>query len=219
MIHDTLDDLLDRSAPAGLPAAQVDLDAMIADVRKSGPRILRPRMVIATGLAVVLASGGVGLAAAATDGFSWAPWAQEPIGAVQFSMTNGLQCELRFSEYTGGEDRGYVNEVNGILKGWYRTADALGAVRESVPATLDELGPIELHEGETLETLPPEEAQHREWAREWLAWDLAVSDAEWQELASHGIQPGDGRFAGSERSGQIQCRDKNNEQYVPGAGS
>jgi hypothetical protein len=219
MIRDSLDDVLDRSAPAVRPATQPDLDAMIADASQSAPRTLRPRIAIVTGLAVVLASGGVGLAAAATDGFSWAPWAQEPIGAVQFSMTNGFQCELRFSEYTAGEDPAYVNEVNGILEHWYQSADVLSAVRAFVPARLEGLGPIELQEGETLETLPMGEAQHREWARQWRAWDLAVSDAEWQELVSHGIQPGDERFEGSERSGQIQCRDENNEPYVPEAGS
>lgn len=219
MTRDTLDDLLDRSAPAARPAAQADLDAMIADARQSAPRALRPRIVIATGLAAVLATGGVALGAAATDGFSWAPWAQDPIGAVQFSMANGFQCELRFSEYTAGEDPAYVSEVNGILKEWYRSADVLAEVRAFVPAALENVGPVELYEGETLDTLPPGEAENREWARQWMAWDLAVSDAEWQQLASRGIQPGDDRFAGSERSGQIQCLDQNNEPYVPGAGS
>jgi hypothetical protein len=218
MIRDTLDDLLDRSAPTSSPAAQVDLDAMIADARKPATRTFRPRILIAAGLAAVLASGGVGVAVA-TDGFSWAPWAREPIGAVQFTMTNGLQCELRFSEYTAGSDPAYVNEVNGILEDWYRSTDVLAVVRAKVPTTLAEIGPIELQPGKTLETLPPGEAEHREWVRQWLAWDLAISDAEWQELTSHGIQPDDARLEGSERSGQIQCLDENNEPYPPGAGS
>jgi hypothetical protein len=134
-------------------------------------------------------------------------------------MANGLQCELRYSGYTGGEDPAYVGEVNNALENWYRSADVLAAVQASVPAKLEDLGPIELQPGETLETLPPGEAQHREWIREWLAWDLAISAAEWQQLESQGIQPGDGRMEGSERSGQIQCLDENNELYAPGAGS
>jgi hypothetical protein len=218
MTRDTLDDLLDRSAPPSRPVAGVELEGMIEDARRSAPRALRPRILVAAGLAAVLASGGVGVAAA-TDGFSWAPWAQDPLGAVNFTMANGFQCELRFSAFTAGKDGAYVNEVNGILRDWYRSGDLLAAVRGFVPTRLEGLGPIELQDGETLETLPPGEAEHREWARQWSAWELAVSDAEWQELSRHGIQPGDERFAWSERSGQIQCRDENNEPYVPGDGS
>lgn len=218
MTRDPLDDLLDSSAPTSTPPARADVEAMIAHARRSAPRPLRPRVLVAVGLTAVFASSGLGIAAA-TDGFSWAPWAQEPIGAVQFTMANGFQCELRYSEYTAGSDSAYVGEVNAALEDWYRSADVLAAVQATVPAKREELGPIELQPGETLETLPPGEAQHREWAREWLAWDLAISSAEWQELASEGFEPGDSRMAGSERSGQIQCFDENHEPYVPGAGS
>ena len=218
MTRDTLDDLLDGSAPPASPAAKADLAAMIAEARHEAARPLRPRILIAAGLAAVLATGGVGVAAA-TDGFSWAPWAQDPIGAVQFTMANGFQCELRFSEYTAGSNPEFVHEVNGILENWYRSSDVLAAVRAGVPAELETVGPIELQPGETLETLPPGELQHREWIRQWLAWDLATSDAEWQELARQGIQPGDPRLGGAERNSQIQCLDENHEPYVPGAGS
>lgn len=216
MIRDPFDDLLDRSAPSSTPPTAADVDAMIADARRSVPRPLRPRILVAVGLAVVLTSGGLGFAAA-TD--IWGPWKQESIGGVQFTMANGFQCELQYSGYTGGEDPAYVAEINSILENWYRSADVLAAVQPNVPAKLEELGPIELQPGETLETLPPGEVQHREWARQWVAWDQAISDAEWQELRSHGIEPGDPRLAGSERSGQIQCLDQNGELYVPGAGS
>lgn len=218
MTRDTLDDLLDRSAPTAQPVAQADLNAMIADARRPTPRSLRPRILIAAGLAAIFASGGVGIAAA-TDGFSWAPWAQQPIGAVQFTMTNGFQCELRYAPYTGGSDPASVKWVNGTLEDWYRSADVLAIVQALVPAALDELGPIELQEGETLETLPPGEAEHREWAREWMAWDIAVNDAEWQELKKQGMDPEHTGLDWSERSSQIQCYDENHEPYVPGAGS
>lgn len=218
MIRDPFDDLLDRSAPLSTPPAKADVDAMIAEARRSVPRPLRPRVLVAAGLAAVLASGGLGIAAA-TDIFSWAPWAQEPIGAVQFTMANGFQCELRYSGYTGGEDPVFVGEVNAVLENWYRSADVLAAAEAIVPSKLEDLGPIELQPGETLETLPPGEAEHREWARQWLAWDLAISDVEWQELASKGIQPGDARMDLSERNGQIQCLDENHEPYLTGAGS
>jgi hypothetical protein len=218
MIHDPLDDLLDRSAPTTRAAAQVELDAMITDAGRTRRRAIRPRILMAAALATVLACSGVGLAAA-TDGFDWAPWAQKPIGAVQFTMGNGFQCELRFSEFTAGDDPALVAEVNDVLEKWYRSADVLGAVQPLVPTKLDDLGPIELQPGETLETLPPGEDKHREWVRQWTAWDLAVGDAESQELTRHGIDPGDPGLAGSERSGQIKCLDENHEPYIPGAGS
>jgi hypothetical protein len=218
MIRDPFDDLLDRSAPMSVSAEKTDVDAMITDARRSASRPLRPRILMAVGLAAVLTSGGLGLAAA-TDIFSWAPWAQEPIGAVQFTMANGFQCELRYSGYTGGEDPAYVGEVNTSLENWYRSTDVLAAVEARVPAKLEEVGPIELQPGETLETLPPGEAEHREWARQWLAWDLAISDAEWEHLESEGYPPGDAGMVGSERSGQIHCLDENLEPYMPGAGS
>jgi hypothetical protein len=219
MIRGTLDELLDHSAPPTRPAAKHDLDAMIADAREPTMRTLRPRVLIAGGLATIFAFGGVGFAAA-TDGFSWAPWAQDPIGAVQFTMGNGFQCELRFSEYTKGRDPAYVSEVNGILEDWYQSTDVLPVIQAIVPSRLERLRTEELEIGisEGPEPLLPEEVERREWARQWLAWRLAVSDAEWQQLETHGIRPGDERFTESERDGQIQCLDENNEPYGLRAG-
>jgi hypothetical protein len=218
MTHDTLDDQLDRSAPAHSRAAQIDLDAMIADARPEAPRSLRPRLLIAAGLTAILATGGTGIAIA-TDGFSWAPWAQDPIGAVQFTMASGFQCELRYAAWTGGSDPEYVGDINGILEDWYRNADVLAAARADLPAALEEVGPIFLDEGETVESLPPEEVEHREFVREWMAWDIAIGAAESEALSSHGIQPGDSRADFSERSSQIKCFDENNKPYEFGAGA
>ena len=218
MTRDTLDDLLDSSAPVASPVARRQLDAMIADARRPTPRRLRPRILVAAGLAAFFASGGVGVATA-TGVFSWAPWAQQPVGAVQFSMSNGFDCEIRFSAYTAGSDPAYVAQVNRALEEWYRSDDVLPTVQKLVPAKLESLGPIELQPGETLETLPPGEAEHREWIRNWTAWDLAISDAEWQQLSSLGMPPGDPRMEGSERSGQINCLDESGNSYRPGAGS
>jgi hypothetical protein len=220
MTRDPLDELLDSSAPPARPAAKHDLDAMIAEARQSAPRTTRSRVLVAAGLAAAFTFGGVGIATA-TDGLSWAPWAQDPIGTVQFTMGNGFQCELRFSEYTKGRDASFEREVNGILEHWYRSTDVLPIVEAIVPSRLAGLDPedLEIGIGAAGDVLPPGEAERREWSRQWLAWDLAVSDAESHELAAHGIQPDDERFAGSERSGQIQCRDENGEPYALGPAS
>ncbi|WP_314137922.1 hypothetical protein [uncultured Plantibacter sp.] len=218
MTREAFDELLDRSALPARTAAQADLDAMAADARRHTPRVFRPKVLITAGLAAVLATSGASLAAA-TGQFSWAPWAQEPIGAVTFTMDVGFSCELRFSEYTGGADPGYVAEVNRILRDWYRSADVRTAVEAIVPEKLDEVDGLELQPGETLETLPPGEATNREWARQWTAWDAAVNDAEWDELNAHGISGGDPRMNGSERNGQINCFDEDNAPYSFGSGS
>jgi hypothetical protein len=205
MTHDPLDDVLDRSAPALDPVSRQALD---------------PRFLIVGGAVAAVLIAGVGTAAA-TDGFSWAPWAQDPIGAIPFTMANGFECELRFSDWRGGADPGLVSAVNSVLREWYATADVIGDVEARVPAAREnaDLNPIELQPGETLEGLPPGEAEHREWVREWVAWEDAISEAEWDELARHGIRPGDSRMEGSERNGQIQCFDEDHQPYAPGAGS
>lgn len=220
MTHDPLDDLLDQSAPSVDRASPQVLDAMIADARRETHPRRNPRVLIAGGSLAAVLIAGVGTAAA-TDGFSWLSWAQDPLGAVPFTMANGFDCELRFSEYSGGVDPWFVGEVNGVLRDWYATPGAIGDVEALVPAARAnvDLNVIELQPGETPESLPPGEAEHREWVREWIAWDEAVSVAEWNELARQGFWPGDPRMEGSERKGQIQCFDEDHQLYVPGAGS
>ena len=216
MTRDLLDDLLDRSAPTSDAASRADLEAMISEAQQHAPRRRRPRVFIATGIVAAFLVGGAGVAAA-TDGFSsWGSGVQNPERAVEITMSNGFECELRFSDYYAGKDPLFLNQVNAILSDWYRTPDALSQVKEFVPERLEALGPLELNPGETLESLPPGEVDHRKWMQEWLAWDLALSDAEHAELARHGIPPGDGRFEGAERNGQIQCLDESGNLYAPG---
>jgi hypothetical protein len=221
MTPDLLDDLLDSSAPATRAATEKDLAAMIRIARsdaRPGRRRL-PRVAFGIGLAAILA-GGAGVAVA-TDGFTWAPWAQDPVGAVSFTMSNGFACELRFSEITGGQDPAFVDDVNRILEDWYRSSDVVGAASAALPTEFagEDLREVHLEPGETLESLPVGEAEHRLWAQQWMAWDLAVSQLESEELERRGIAPDDERFGGSQRKGQIQCFDESGELYAPGAGS
>ncbi|MFD5864662.1 hypothetical protein ACFWGP_06920 [Agromyces sp. NPDC127015] len=220
MTPDILDDLLDRAAPETRVVPSSEFSAMINDARRAQPRSRRMPMVLTGGAIVALIAGGAGVAAA-TDLYSWAPWAQDPLGAVPFTMANGFECELRFSDYTGGADPGFVSQVNQVLKDWYRSTDVIAEVSPSVPSHREQVEQAfpELYPGETRDTLPPEEVEHRAWAREWQAWDLAIGAAEWDQLGRNGIQPGDPRFEGSERSGQIQCLDSDGQPYLPGAGS
>lgn len=226
MTPDPLDDLLDHSSPRTAPAPKVEIDAMIADAHGVGPSPRRiPRVALGVGLAALLV-GGAGVAVA-TDGFEWAPWAQDPVGAVSFAMANGFDCELRFSEYTAGVDSRFLADVNRTLREWYESTDIVGQASALLPAQRERFAAMEAAQGEDpgadMWQLSSEERadeiEHRAWFREWLAWDLAVSELETEALRDAGISVPDDRFVGSERSGQIQCFDENHELYVPGAGS
>ena len=226
MNPDPLDDLLASSSPRTAVASPLEMDAMIADARGEVPvRSRVPRVALGLGLSVLLV-GGAGVAVA-TDGFDWAPWAQDPVGAVSFTMANGFDCELRFSEYTAGSDAAFLADVNRVLRDWYRSTDVVSEAQGLLPAQREQVVAMEAAQaddpGADMSALTPEqrvdEIEHRAWVREWLAWDLAVSDLETDALRDGGFAPDDERFAGSERNGQIQCFDEGHEPYVPGAGS
>lgn len=226
MTRDPLDDLLERTAPVTRAAEPSDLRAMIASARREVPRPRRAGVGIAAAALSAVLIGGAGVAVA-TDGFTWAPWAQDPVGAVAFTMSNGFSCELRFSEYTAGGDAAFVAEVNRALEEWYGSTDVVAAAQPLIAAELAQIEALEAaapaDPGADLSALPPDERDaelaHRAWAREWLAWDLVVNDLEVQALAAAGLRVPDDRLAGSERSGQIECADEQGDRYAPGAGS
>lgn len=222
MIPDPLDELLDRSGPVTRTADAAALRAMIGEAATAAqPRRHRRLAIASSALAVVLV-GGAGVAVA-TDGFTWNPSVADSARAVSFTMDSGFDCELRFSPMTGGVDPAFVADANRILGDWHRATDVAAAARAHMDQTIADHSGITdapmLEPGETWDTLPPGEAEHRRWAREWTLWQLVVSDLEGEELRRHGIDPGDDRFAGSEGMSQIQCFDEDGALYVPGAGS
>lgn len=230
MTPDSLDDLLERSAPATRGPRDADVAAMIADARAEAPtprRVRRARRVgLTAGVLAAVFVGGAGVAAA-TDGFTWLPWAQDPVGAVQFTMGNGFACELRYSEYTGGADPSFASEVNRVLENWYRTADVVAQAEAILPQKRTEFAAT--HTESAMEPdaggveLTPEQQEaelaHRAWVAEWSAWSLALDDLETQALRDAGLVVPDERLTGAERSGQLQCTVPDGELYVPGAGS
>jgi hypothetical protein len=224
---DLLDDRLDRSAPATRDAEPADLRLMIdAAAREVGAVRRRRRAGIAVGALSILLVGGAGVAAA-TDGFrAWS--IPEPVGAVSFTMSNGFDCELRFSEYTGGSDPAFLARVNRVLTDWYSVTDVVAEAEARVPqkqaflATL--VSPEEKTErdAQLAELSPQERADaiaHNAFSAEWMAWDQVVGDLESEALRDAGIAVPDDRFVGSARSGQIQCFDQDGELYGFGAGS
>lgn len=227
MTRDAFDDLLDRSAPATRAARETELASMIAQARTEVRRPRRRRIAVASGALAIVLVGGAGVAVA-TDGFSWAPWAQDPVGAVSFTMSNGFDCELRFSEYTAGSDPAFLAAVNRTLGDWYRATDVLGEAEALVPQKQEDLAALRTAEekagldAQLAELSPEERAEaiaHNAWADEWIAWELVVSDLETDALRDAGFAVPDERFVGSERGSQIQCFDEDGELYGMGAGS
>ncbi|WP_137844897.1 hypothetical protein [Microbacterium sp. 2FI] len=227
MTRDMFDDLLDRSAPMTRAADDAALARMIREARSEAvPRRRRmPSIALGVSIAAVLV-GGAGVAVA-TDGLSWAPWAQDPVGAVSFTMPNGFDCELRFSPYSGGSDPGYVAEANRVLEEWYRSTDVVAEAEALLPAMRRHLEALHAESDPDPEAdmaaLTPEaradEIAHRAWSAEWMTWEWVVGDLEAQALRDAGFTVPDDRFGGSERAGQIQCFDEDGEIYAPGAGS
>lgn len=230
MTPDLIDELLDGSAPATRTPRDEDVTAMIAAARAEAPAQRpirrRRRLALTAGALAAVLVGGAGVAAA-TDGFTWAPWAQDPVGAVQFTMSNGFDCELRFTRYSGGSDPIFIADVNRTLEEWYEATDVVASARELVPAKQaywnDLKGDADRAELERqLDELTPEDRAaaiaHNEWADEWTAWELAVSDLETDALRDAGFAVPDDRFVGTERISGIQCLDVDGEIYAPGAG-
>ncbi|MFE5408671.1 hypothetical protein [Microbacterium sp. NPDC056569] len=226
MTPDLLDDLLDRSAPVTRAADPAGLRAMIGAASREERRPRRRRIGFAAGALAVLLAGGAGVATA-TDGFG--AWSiQEPVGAVSFTMSNGFDCELRFSDYSNGPDPVFLSAVNRTLEDWYRTTDVVGEAQSLVPQKQKEYvalrSPDDQSERERqLAELSPEERAeaiaHNEFGDEWIAWTLVVADLETQALRDAGFAVPDPRFVGSEASSQIQCFDEDGELYGFGAGS
>ncbi|MCW3494267.1 hypothetical protein [Microbacterium sp. SSM24] len=224
MTPDLLDDRLDRSAPATHAPRAADVATMISEARAQVPRPRRRRVAVAAGVLAAVLVGGAGVAAA-TDGFTWGPWAQDPVGAVSFSMTNGFDCELRFSEYAGGSDPGFVADVNRALEEWYGATDVVGSARALMPAKLAYWNDLKSEDDQAelerqLAELSPQDRAaaiaHNAWVDEWTAWELAVSDLESEALREAGFSVPDDRFVGTERISGIQCLDPDGQPYLPG---
>lgn len=207
----SLEARLDRAAP---PIDSLDpsrLDAMIADARgraSSGRR--GPRLLVGTAIALGL-MGGAG-AAAAGGLIEWIPEVDDPVGGLQFTMTNGFTCEMRASEYTLGADDSYIAEINRALEDWYASANVIAAAQSELPQALSDYDAA----GGGTPSGPESSREHEIYVREWMAWSMALMEAEQDELERRGFVGGDPRRDGSERASQIVCFDQDGELYTPG---
>lgn len=104
--HDQLDRLLKESSPKVTALDTALNDALtrmaFAADSHSKARVQRPaRRPAKIALTVALVSAGAG-AAAATDGWQWHPWLEEPDAAFTVTYPTGTQCEYRMNTLSGG---------------------------------------------------------------------------------------------------------------------
>lgn len=221
MSRDALDELLDRSAPASPHVPPAEFRAMAGDARKAARRSRRPRVWLTAGMVVALFAGGTGAAYAATGGFSWAPQEQDPRVVLSFTMNNGLQCEIQEAKLNVGPGaEPFFAQATKILHNWYRSGQAIADVQTLVPHYREEL-PYDTPGGTLadVDALPADEAEWVEYDHEETAWYMALGQAEWNELSSHGIPLSDVPLVETAGSGgQWHCYDNNGQPY-PGAGA
>lgn len=130
---DPLDNLLERTAPAGVESnAELarELATMSHKARRvsAAPRRKPARVALGAGLALILL-GGAGAAAAGTV-FNWAPWAQDPDIAYPFSLPSGRACEARvqvLEVVSIDEDGIWTSAYDPELGDHFRSLDAMGA--------------------------------------------------------------------------------------------
>ncbi|MFP7761668.1 hypothetical protein [Marisediminicola sp. LYQ85] len=120
MRRDELDELLDKSDPAGdLTAAEQRMVADLADQSAPRRRSRYARPVAAGAFAAMLLGGGAMAAAAATG--VWSPWAQtDALYATTYELPSGAECEIRVGDVRGARED--VDDVNEVIR------DALAGV-------------------------------------------------------------------------------------------
>ncbi len=129
---DSLDRLLDASAPRIQVADELDATAMVrAAQREAVPRRKRRGYQVALGaaLAAVLV-GGAGAAVAGTV-FHWAPWAQDPDIVYAFTLPSGRECEVRVQVLVVthiGDGGALTSAVDPALTDHFRGIDAVSRV-------------------------------------------------------------------------------------------
>lgn len=217
MTRDTLDDLLDRSAPATRAVENASLTTMIRAARaEARPRRRRmPRVALGVGLAAVLI-GGTGVAVA-TDGFNWGPWLTDPIGEYSLTLPSGLECSVRIAHYTAA-DGVVAADVNRIVEDWWRATDVVADAEKLVPSQIAQIRAAESTVSDEKGNSEPggygTTWYDADWEYHW-AFSMAIGELEQDVLEQRGYTTGDFAAAGLEGGFGIKCLDENGEVTIP----
>jgi len=217
MTPDLLDDLLDRSSPVTRAADSANLRAMISAASREHRRSRRRRIGLAAGALAALLVGGAGVATA-TDGFTWSPWLQDPLGSYSLTLPSGLECDVRIAHYTMPGDPLTTAAVNRIVEDWWRSTDVIAAGEALLPEMIADIRAMEqtvnLDTGEVVPSGYGTEFYDADWEY-YLAWMNALGELQHKELSSHGYSADAGRLAGLEGGEQIQCLGEDGEVVGP----
>lgn len=170
MTTDT-DDLLDRSTPR-LPVPDdgllaVELAYLVAGTGHEARRPRRRRRALVMGATTaVLVAGGT---AAAATVFDWdAPWADEPLGVITFTLPSGGVCEQRIGDLVVDDA-----EADAMVKTWLgeRTLDEITGGR--IEANIAEIRAESLAgESTTADLVPGQETP--------VGYGTDYYDADWE---------------------------------------
>lgn len=195
MSPDTLDELLDRSAPVTRSADETALGTMIADARRAVPRGRKRRVLILAGVLTAALVGGTGVATATGD-WPWSPGLEDPDRSYVYTAPTWGQCEIRFSRLDTHNP--FIQaDVDRIVDDWFANTDVEAA---AAPYVDRHLAVIEAARSTASgETTDPREAD----LNAWTAHEQALNDALYVELNAHGYDSG--ALAGSNAHSQVHC--------------
>lgn len=196
MSRDTIDDLLDASAPATPRIDPVDIRriAIAARAETAPPRRVRRTAALSGALALLLVAGA-GVATATSD-WLWGAGLENPERSYSYTAPTWGECEIRVS---GIETHNVLTQasVNRIVDEWFATTNVEAA---AAPFVDEHLAVLETAQAEdSALQADPRVAD----LNAWTAHEQALSDALFAELRAHGLDTS--ALAGAESHSQLHC--------------
>lgn len=196
MDTDTLDALLDASAPAMRTLEPREIRALSSRARTRARRgRRRARTAALTGAVGLLLVGGTGFAVASGD-WVWIDGLENPDRSYAYTAPTWGECELRVSGYAIS-DVFVQGDVNRIVDDWFATTDVEAAAAPYVQKYLDFIRQSHA-ESPDLESDPRQADLDA-----WLAHEQALGEALHDELVAHGYD--EATLAGAETHSQLHC--------------
>ncbi|REJ04788.1 hypothetical protein DY023_12805 [Microbacterium bovistercoris] len=203
-MSESLDDLLDRSAPAVSdrgPGRDAALAQMVRDARDTErPRRGRRRVALLSGLATVLLVGTAGIATAASD-WLWIRGLENPDRSYTYVSPTWGECEIRVSHFDMTNPV-VEAEVNRIVDEWFADTDVEAAAAPHVAKYLTQL------ESDQKSASDPITDPRLPDLNAWTAHEQALGEAIHDELESHGFGGDDARFTWSSNFSQVHCENE-----------
>lgn len=195
MTPDSLDDLLDRSAPATCAIDDRALTAMIADARHEVPRGRKRRGALLAGSLAVVLIGGAGFATADSD-WLWGAGMDDPRRSVTYTSPTWGACELRLGELRAANPLAQAG-IDQVIDAWFAETDIESEMAPLIGKYLAVLEDSQAGDPESLADPRLPDLNY------WGAVDQSVAELLHDELTEHGYTgPGAGLASGAS---QVHC--------------